>query len=95
LREKAVDEAMTFWHAEMALNLEATIAPMWSLFLALSTNKDKQGSVMLQEVAQLKEGLLQLRQRTSGIFDKGSGALDKRIWAKRRPLTTLSSQSIL
>jgi hypothetical protein len=50
---------------------------MRGLFFALSTDKDKPGDFVLQEVTQLKQGLLELRQRTSGIFDLGSGALDK------------------
>jgi len=68
---------MTDWQAKMALNLEATMEPMRGLFFALSTDKDKPGDFVLQEVTQLKQGLLELRQRTSGIFDLGSGALDK------------------
>jgi hypothetical protein len=60
----------------MASNLEATMEPMRGLFFALSTNKGKPGDFVLQEVRQLKQGLLELRQRTSGIFDLGSGALD-------------------
>jgi hypothetical protein len=41
--KRAVDEAMTVWHAEMASNLEATMAPMRGLFFSLSTDKDKPG----------------------------------------------------
>ena len=83
--KRAVDEAMTVWHTEMASNLEATMAPMRGLFFALSTDKDKPGDVVLQEVTQLREGLLELRQRTSGIFDMSSGALDKMDLGEKEP----------
>jgi hypothetical protein len=75
--KRALDDAMTACQAEMASNLEATMEPMRGLFFALSTDKDKPGDFVLQEVTQLKQNLLELRQRTSGIFDLGSGALDK------------------
>ena len=78
VKRAVLDEAMTIWQAKMASNLEATMEPMQGLFFALSTNKDKPGDNVLQEVTQLKEGLLELlRQHTSGVFDLGSGALDK------------------
>jgi len=62
------------------------MAPMRGLFFALSsTDKDKPGDVVLQEVALLREGLLELRQRTSGIFDLSSGALDKMDLGEKEP----------
>jgi len=92
--KSAVDEAMTFWQAEMASNLEATMEPMRGLFFALSTDKDKAGDVVLQEVMQLKEGLLELRQRTSGVFDLGSGALDKMDLGEKEGLGVDLSQRV-
>jgi len=77
----------------MASNLEATMEPRQGLLFAVSTDKDKPGDVVLQEVAQLKEGLLELRQRTSGIFDMGSGALDKMdLGKKEAPRDDLSQR---
>jgi hypothetical protein len=67
--------------------------PRQGLLFAVSTDKDKPGDVVLQEVAQLKEGLLELRQRTSGIFDMGSGALDKMdLGKKEAPRDDLSQR---
>jgi hypothetical protein len=52
--KRAVDEATTIWQAEMALNLEATMEPMRGLFFALSTDKDKPGDAVLQEVTHVR-----------------------------------------
>ena len=60
--KRAVDDAMTAWQAKMASNLETTIEPIRGLFFLLSTDKDKPGDFVLQEVTPHKQGLLELRQ---------------------------------